>query len=76
MIEVRITRRTVVAPGREAAAGAVLKVEPLTAHALLCATAAELIHADDAVTIGQAVRAENARLLREDKARQPLLRAA
>jgi hypothetical protein len=60
-VTVKIVRGTVIEPGREAAAGDVLQVEPLTAHALLCAGAAELVDAADVATVNRAVQADNAR---------------
>ena len=66
-VSVRITRGTIVAPGQEAAAGELLQVAPLVAHALLCAGAAELVDAGDLAAVHTAVRAESTKLARQDR---------
>lgn len=62
MTRVRIVRNTVVSAGRDATAGQVLDVEPLTAAALLDARAAELVSPADLAAVTKAQERENFRV--------------
>jgi hypothetical protein len=64
-ISMTLRRTAVYGVGLQAAAGARISVDPLTAAALLDADAAQLVRPEDLSAVHQAVRDANMKLARE-----------